>query len=190
MIINAKMQPRFPFSRGVRRSLTVPLAAAKSVGSRPGPAFGRGLQAPPRPSWTRESPAGRQSARHQTSGTPNPVPAAAQPAPEPAPPQVIPLPEVWRCGQQELTQTLSDVAATLPPAETNSSELSNAISQYGAAVECRKRKEADALLAELATSLELREQENYWRAFQTSRRSVAQTVAGLGQCRTAAPSTS
>ncbi len=90
---------------------------------------------------------------------------AVQPAPEPSPPQVIPLPEV-AMRLEQLTQTLIDVASSLP-ADDQLQSLSSAISQYGAAVEA-KRKEADALLASSPTSLELREQETYWRAFQTS----------------------
>jgi potassium-dependent mechanosensitive channel len=105
----------------------------------------------------------------QTTPAPAATPAvpapAVQPAPEPSPPQVIPLPEV-AMRLEELTQTLIDVAANLP-ADDQLQGLSNAISQYGAAVES-KRKEADALLASSPASLELREQETYWRAFQTS----------------------
>ncbi len=63
-------------------------------------------------------------------------------------------------------QTLINLASSLP-AEDQIQGLSSAISQYGTAVEA-KRKEADALLASSPASLELREQETYWRAFQTS----------------------
>ena len=90
---------------------------------------------------------------------------AAQPAPEPSAPQVIPLPEVTMQSEQ-LMQTLINLASSLP-AEEQLQTLSSAISQYGAAVET-KRKEADALLASSPASLELREQETYWRGFQTS----------------------
>ncbi len=67
---------------------------------------------------------------------------------------------------EQLTQSLINVSASLP-ADDQLQALSSAISEYGAAVEA-KRKEADALLASSPASLELREQETYWRAFQTS----------------------
>jgi small-conductance mechanosensitive channel len=67
---------------------------------------------------------------------------------------------------EQLTQTLIDVSASLP-ADDQLQGLSSAISEYGAAVEA-KRKEADGLLANSPASLELREQETYWRAFQAS----------------------
>ena len=93
------------------------------------------------------------------------TPPATQPAPQLSAPQVIPLPEV-ATRLEELTQTLIGISASLP-ADDQLQGLSAAISQYGAAVEA-KRKEADGLLASSPASLELREQETYWRAFQTS----------------------
>jgi len=93
-------------------------------------------------------------------------PAAATPSTmEPAQTQAIPLPEV-AMQLEQLTQTLIELSASLP-AEEQLQALSSAISQYGGAVES-KRKEAAALLASSPASLELREQETYWRAFQTS----------------------
>ena len=67
---------------------------------------------------------------------------------------------------EQLTQTLINLSASLPAGDQLQA-LSTAISQYGEAVEA-KRKEAEALLASSPASLELREQETYWRAFQTS----------------------
>lgn len=104
-------------------------------------------------------------AQTPASTTPAEPAPAAQPAVGPSVPQVIPLPEV-AMQLEQLTQTLIDVSASLP-ADDQLQGLSTAINQYGAAVEV-KRKEADALLASSPASLELREQETYWRAFQTS----------------------
>lgn len=94
-----------------------------------------------------------------------PPPAQSQPSPEPSAPAVIPLPDV-AMQLERLTQTLISLSASLP-ADDQLQALSNAISDYGAAIDA-KRKEADALLASSPASLELREQETYWRAFQTS----------------------
>lgn len=95
--------------------------------------------------------------------------AAPAPAPQPAPTasaaQAIPLPEV-ATQLEQLTQTLINISASLPAGDQLQG-LSTAINEYGAAIEA-KRKEADALLASSPASLELREQETYWRAFQTS----------------------
>ncbi len=96
--------------------------------------------------------------------TPAPAPAT-QPAAEAPAPQVIPLPEV-AVQLEQLTQTLTDVSSSLP-ADDQLQAVSDAISQYGAAVDA-KRKEADALIATSPAALELREQETYWRAFQAS----------------------
>ncbi len=100
-----------------------------------------------------------------SAATPAAPAPATQPAAQPSAPQVIPLPEV-AMRLEELTQTLIGVSANLP-ADDQLQALGNAISQYGAAVEA-KRKEADVMLASSPASLELREQETYWRAFQTS----------------------
>ena len=95
----------------------------------------------------------------------NAAPQAAQPAPQPAAPQVIPLPEVAE-QSEKLAQTLNDISAGLP-ANDQIQALNDAINDYAAALET-KRKDADALLASSPSPLELREQETYWRAFQTS----------------------
>ena len=107
-------------------------------------------------------PAQTTAASASTPATPAP---AAQPPGEPSAPQVIPLPEV-ALQLEQLTQTLIDISASLP-GDDQLQALSSAINQYGAAVEA-KRKEADDLLAGSPAGLELREQETYWRAFQTS----------------------
>ena len=98
----------------------------------------------------------------------NPAPANAPAAPtqtsqEAAAPQVIPLPEVAvQSGQ--LAQTISKTTASLPTQEELKA-IDAAITDHGAALET-KRKEVDALLAGTPTSIELREQETYWRGFQ------------------------
>lgn len=104
-------------------------------------------------------------AQNTPASSPAASPPNAQPAPEPAAPQVIPLPEV-AMQLEQLTQTLINLSASLP-ADEQLQAVSNAITEYGAAIDA-KRKEADALLASSPASLELREQETYWRAFQTS----------------------
>ncbi len=161
------MQPRFPFSRGVRRNLTVPLAARRSLWavalalllvcglqctSAAQIGLGKALLGgnPPKKDT-------------KTSGTPNPEPAAAQPAETP-PPSVIPLPDLALRSQQ-LSQSLRDIAATLPTPE-QLSDVSDAVTERQAVI-ADKQKEVDALLAGTPTTVELREQENYWRELLT-----------------------
>jgi small-conductance mechanosensitive channel len=94
------------------------------------------------------------------------APAAVPPTPQPAsqaPPQIIPLPEV-AVQSEQLTQTLSDITATLPTAEQLSA-ISSAIAEHGVMLESQ-RKQAEELLSGPANVIELREQENYWRGFQ------------------------
>ncbi len=86
------------------------------------------------------------------------------PAETPATPQVIPLPDVATQSEQ-LTQTLSDISESLPT-QDDLQAANAAITDHGATLET-KRNEADALLASTSSSIELREQENYWRTFQT-----------------------
>ena len=110
------------------------------------------------------------------TGKPNPAPdkskvtsaspstPSAAPTPEhPATPQVIPLPEVAAQSEQ-LAQTLSDLSSKLP-GDGQLKALNDAINEQALRLE-EKRKEADALLADAPTSMELREQENSWRSFQ------------------------
>ena len=118
-----------------------------------------------------------------TAATPPGPAPAAQPAPAPSTPQIIPLPEV-ATQLEQLTQTLISLSASLP-ADDQLQALSNAISEYGAAIEA-KRKEADALLASSPASLELREQETYWRAFQTSSAIWRKQLLGWGNAEQAA----
>jgi small-conductance mechanosensitive channel len=106
---------------------------------------------------------GKPASSQSTASAPAAAPAA-QPA-QPAEPQVIPLPEVAE-KSEKLAQTLNDISASLP-ADDQFQTLSDAISQYAMALEI-KHKDADALLSSSPSSLELREQETYWRAFQTS----------------------
>ncbi len=103
---------------------------------------------------------------------PSAAPAAASnsqpvqaPAPQPpAAPQIIPLPEVAMQSEQ-LTLSLSNLSASLPKPE-DLKALNAAIKEHAATLDT-KRKEVEALLSGTPTSIELREQENYWHSFQT-----------------------
>ena len=84
--------------------------------------------------------------------------------PEPPAPQSIPLPEV-AARSQELSQKLRDLASQLPTREqldamhTSLSELVPELQS--------KQKEVDLLLTSTPNSLEVREQETYWRGMKT-----------------------
>jgi len=84
--------------------------------------------------------------------------------PEPPAPQSIPLPEV-AARSQELSQKLRDLTSQLPTREqldamhTSLSELVPELQS--------KQKEVDLLLASTPNSLEVREQETYWRGMKT-----------------------
>jgi potassium-dependent mechanosensitive channel len=96
----------------------------------------------------------------------NPPAAPLQP-PTPLPaaiPQIIPLPEVAMKSEQ-LTLMLANLSAGLPK-QDDLKALSTAIKDHGATLEA-KRTEAEVFLAGTPSSIELREQENYWRGFQT-----------------------
>ena len=96
--------------------------------------------------------------------TPAPAPAAAPPtSQEAAAPQPIPLPEVATQSEQ-LSQTISDISGSLPSLD-DLKHVDAAIADHGRTLET-KRKEIEAVLAGTPTSIELREQENYWRGFQ------------------------
>jgi len=95
------------------------------------------------------------------ASTPPAVPAAAAQAP--AAPQIIPLPEVAMQSEQ-LTLSLSNLSASLPKPE-DLQALNAAIKDHAATLDT-KRKEVEALLSGAPSSIELREQENYWRSFQ------------------------
>ena len=95
------------------------------------------------------------------------LPAAPLQPPPPLPAaiaQIIPLPEVTMKSEQ-LTLTLANLSASLPK-QDDLKTLDTAIKEHGATLET-KRSEAQALLAGTPSSIELREQENYWRGFQT-----------------------
>jgi small-conductance mechanosensitive channel len=91
------------------------------------------------------------------------LPSAAPDSGPSATPQVIPLPEVAAQSEQ-LAQTLSDLSSKLP-GDDQLKALNDAINEQALTLDA-KRKEAGALLADAPTSMELREQENYWRSFQ------------------------
>ena len=96
----------------------------------------------------------------------NTPPAAAPPtAPDASTPQPIPLPEVAEQSEQ-LTQTISNLSASLPSLD-DLKQVDAAIAEHGETLET-KRKEIDDLLGSTPSSIELREQETYWRGFQTS----------------------
>src|SRR6185312_16020770 len=87
------------------------------------------IAAKPKPAQNTPAPA----------STPAVPPSNAQAVPAPSAPQVIPLPEV-ATQLEQLTQTLINLSASLPP-DDQMQALSNAISSYGAAIDA-KRKEA------------------------------------------------
>ncbi len=67
---------------------------------------------------------------------------------------------------EQLTQSLTNLSAGLPKQE-DLTALDTAIKEHGDTLET-KRKEIDAVLSGTPTSIELREQENYWRGFQAA----------------------
>lgn len=95
------------------------------------------------------------------------TPAQPAPAPQPAAdtgPQIIPLPEVAEHSEQ-LTQTLNELTETLPTKEQLDG-MNTSIADKAAMLN-EKRGEAAVLLSSAPSSIELREQENYWRGVQT-----------------------
>jgi potassium-dependent mechanosensitive channel len=80
--------------------------------------------------------------------------------PEPA---VIPLPDV-AARSQVLAQALRDAAATLPTRD-QIAEIQSAISELEPSL-TTKRQEVNALLSTTPNSLEIREEENYWRGIK------------------------
>ncbi len=103
---------------------------------------------------------GQNATSPAATNAPAMAPQAAQ---EPSTPQVIPLPEVATRSEQ-LAQTISSITASLPSPE-DLKAVDATITDQGATLET-KRKEVDALLSGTPTSIELREQETYWRGFQ------------------------
>ena len=126
----------------------------------PGPVFAQN----PLTQLVPGKPKPAQGKSQSTTASSSPAPSPAAPAAEQAiTPQVIPLPEIAAQSEQ-LAQTLSDLSSKLP-GEEQLKALNDAITEQALTLESR-RKEVDAILAEAPTSMELREQENYWRSFQ------------------------
>jgi small-conductance mechanosensitive channel len=101
-------------------------------------------------------------------GTSEPKPAASAPAPAPAAPAApasvdIPLPDV-AARSEDLKRILREISDGLPSPDQ--------LSATKATLDARndqlqsREKETDALLSASPTALEIREQENYWRAVQ------------------------
>ena len=86
------------------------------------------------------------------------------PATIPEVPSSIPLPEV-AARSQELNQTLRDLVGQLPTREQLDS-MRASLTQLMPELEA-KQKELDVLLVSTPNSLEVREQETYWRGMQT-----------------------
>ena len=84
--------------------------------------------------------------------------------PEPVAPLSIPLPEV-AARSQELGQTLRDLSSKLPSREQLES-MRTSLADLAPELQS-KQKEVDALLKSTPNSLEVREQETYWRGMQT-----------------------
>ncbi len=95
------------------------------------------------------------------------VPAANQELPAAIPPQAVqlsyPLPEV-AARSQELGQTLRDLSSRLPSREQLES-MRNSLAQLEPELQS-KQKELDDLLSSTPNSLEVLEQQNYWRDVQ------------------------
>lgn len=106
------------------------------------------------------NPAGAKSEAPAASGATQA--ATAQPAGD-AGPQTIPLPEVAERSDQ-LTRTLNAIADSLPTKDRLDA-MNAVIADYAAALDS-KRQEASMVLATAPSSIELREQENYWRGAQ------------------------
>ncbi len=96
------------------------------------------------------------------------VPIANQELPAAIPPQAAalsyPLPEV-AARSQELGQTLRSLGGQLPSQEQLES-MRTALAQLEPELQSKQR-EADVLLSATPNSLEVREQETYWRGMQT-----------------------
>ena len=96
------------------------------------------------------------------------VPVASQELPAAIPEQSaslsIPLPEV-AARSQELGQTLRDFASQLPTREQLEA-MRNSLAELQPELQS-KQKEVDVLLSSTPNSLEVREQETYWRGMQT-----------------------
>lgn len=93
----------------------------------------------------------------------NPTNTPQTPTAEPLAPAAIPLPEV-ATRSQELQQSLRTIGNSLP-APDELAEMDAAIRERAPILDT-KQKEADALLSGTPSSIELREQENYWRGIQ------------------------
>ena len=93
--------------------------------------------------------------------TPQELPAAL---PEPAATASIPLPDV-AARSLELSQRLRDISNNLPSADQLQA-MQTSLSDLGPELET-KQKEVAALLAGTPNSLELGEQESYWRGMQS-----------------------
>jgi len=107
---------------------------------------------------------GKKPAASTTPAPASNPPATPPPTPqEPAAPQIIPLPDVAMQSEQ-LTLRLNSLLANLPKPE-DLKNLNTAVKEHGATLET-KRTEVDSLLEGGPSSIELREQENYWRGFQ------------------------
>jgi len=86
------------------------------------------------------------------------------PAATPGVPQSFPLPEV-AARSQELSQRLRDLLGQLPTREQLDA-MRASLTQLEPELQA-KQKEVEALLSSTPNSLELREQETYWRGMQT-----------------------
>ena len=95
-----------------------------------------------------------------------PVPNQELPAsiPEQVVPLSIPLPEV-AARSQELAQTLRDLSSQLPTREQLDS-MRTSLAELQPELQS-KQKEVDVLLSSTPNTLEVREQETYWRGMQT-----------------------
>jgi potassium efflux system protein len=100
----------------------------------------------------------------QSKATAPATPAPSQPvAPAPAPPTAIPLPDV-ASRSEDLKRTLRGVTDQLPTQEQVDSAKAT-LNERDDALQARQ-KAVDELLAGTPSSLELREEENFWRAKQ------------------------
>src|SRR5271165_677166 len=103
------------------------------------------------------------------ANAPPPVPAPATTTPLAKASLAIPLPEV-AARSEDLKRLLRSISNQLPTPEQLEG-AQNALDERDAELTARE-KEVEVLLADTPTSLELREQENYWRIEQTATASL------------------
>jgi small-conductance mechanosensitive channel len=89
------------------------------------------------------------------------APPAAQPLP--ASPQAIPLPDV-AARSQELTQTLQSIEQNLPD-RAQLDAMNSAVLERDSVV-AGQQADLDSVLKDMPSSLDIREQENYWKGQQ------------------------